>query len=708
MPDLQIIKGSLDAIADNPNHSKAQAVMEKLGLDQTAVNAWKTVKDNPDHPKAAEVKNKIFDKIANTLPADPVKGRFEVGPLSFNERFDIKNLLDRDPIAAQKFLETRTDDKGNRKYIARVKDGKLEVRKPGEPTFKDIEFDGMDIIDPFDIVFDIAKGAFEGAAASAAGLAAAPLGPVAMGSAMMTAGTLAGSATESLKQGIAVGTGLREEFDPGRIAQEGIISGASSLIGPAAQRGAKIAGKYIAETAPKLVPNAQQIREAGKRLGIKPMLRQLYDNDTVHLLEENLQKVKGTLPGAFIRRQAKQNVEKLDDIADAMIGSAKNVDIVDVGENAKNLIKRTLTKRLEPIEKIYNNVQDFLKGVDDYIDFDFLNKRADELIGANKFDDAAVAAVNKFKGKIGSIDNLADLKEYRSTIFRNIKEAQAKKNFAEVRALSDIYEVLTKARSKSLDAMIDNAPQRGSELAQAAKVALAKADKEYAILNQEVRKALLERGKKSIQSAKQIVDGFDELLEKDFVRKMLNVNDPKRLIQFKKEFPIAFEILREGKIAEIAKAAMNNKKNVLRIGTIMDRIEKMPRASKKLIFGEDAIQKVKDLQILFKTMPPPLNPSQTSHNLMSPVGWYKAVISNFSALGSRARLSVLTNQEALGKFLEKAAETIGDTGAIAISRSIIRNEIPTEAQQRSFGIRNFAPVDLNKLEKEFNFGVPSK
>lgn len=708
MPELNVIKQSLDTIADNPNHPKAGAVMEKLGLDVTAVNAWKAIKDNPQHPKAAEVKNKIFDRIANTLPADPVKGRFEVGPLSFNERFDIKNLLDRDPIAAQKFLETRVDEQGNRKYVARVRDGKLEVRKPDQPVFQDIEFEGMDIIDPFDIAFDIGKSLFEGAAATAGLIAGAPLGPAASGAAAVTAGTAAGAFTEGLKQSIAKGMGLREDYDPGRITQEALISGAGSIIGPAGKRLAQATGGLIKRTAPKMVADAQAIKEAGKRLGIKPMLRQLYDSDTVRLLEENLEKTLGTIPGAGIRRQAKKNIEKLDEIADAMIGSAKNVDIVDVGESAKDSIKKSLAKRLEPIEEIYNNVQGFLKGVDDYIDVDYMKKNADELIGKHKFSDSAATAVNKFKNKIDQVDTLADLKEFRTTIFNDIKEAQAKKNFAEVRALSDVYQVLTKARSRSLDAMIDNAPQKGSELAQAAKIALQKADKQFAELNNQVKAAIVERGKKAMGSAKQIVDGFDEILEKDFVRKMLNVNDPKRIKLFKQEFPEAFEILREGKIAEISKASLNAKTNSLRINTIMNRIEKMPRASKELIFGEDAIRKVKDLQTLFKVMPPPINPSGTSHNLMSPTGFTKALISNFSALSDRARLSILTNQASLGNFIEGTANLIGDTGAVAIARSIIRNEIPTEAQERSFGIPQFEQLNIDKLQQQYNFGVPSK
>lgn len=695
MPTIKQIESAMDEMAQTPNDPKNKLVLDKLGLPNVAVNAWADSKDNPDDPKSVAVKNKIFDRITSTLPVST-----EPGGTDLIDRFKVKNLIDRDPILQQKYLEKKG-------YITKHTPEGLLVRRPDELQFSQFDPEGIDRFDLLDVAVDIGQALAEGAA-TVGGASLGFLGggvPGAIAGGMAAAGATAG-VIETGKQAIAQGMDMREEFDPSRIGQDVLIGAGSAVLGPVAGKALKGTGRLISKTAPKMVDEAAEIIKAGKKLGIKPALRQLYDNDTIRLLEENLTKRLGTVGGSMIRKTAKKTQKQLDDIAEAMIGKSKNIDLVDVGENAKNNIKKMTKWWLTPIEATYDRVTDFLKSADEYVDYDYMNKGIARIAEDHKFNKGAKSTIKFFKDSIDEVKNLDQLKQLRTNVGDAIREAKAKRNFGAVRALSDIYDMATKARSRSLDMMIDNADDVDSALAQAAKSALKKADKDYATVNSMLKQALTRRHKKAVQSVKSMVDGFDELTDIDFYRKMLNTNDPKQIKELKIQFPETFQILREGKIAEIAKAATFAKKNTLRIGTIMDRIEKMPKASKELIFGDDVIGKVKDLQTLFRTLPPPLNPSGTSHNLMSPTGWGKILISNFASLADSARLKILTNQNALGQFLENAAETIGDAGAVAIAQGIIRNEIPTKAEHdfnMSFGVPN-----VFEQPKRMNFGIPNQ
>lgn len=697
MPDIKTIEKTLNYIATNPNDPIAKQAQEKMKIGDDAIKSWRYTMDNPDDPIRPKVRNKVFDRVAFGLPEkeQTFGDRFSAGPLGFNDRTVIKNLLDRDPILQQKALEKQG-------YITRVKDGEVQVKKPGEPQFQKIEFDGIDVFDATDVITDVMAGGLSGITATLGGILGAPAGPAGVGAGIVAGGGVGAGIAETVKQGIAKDLGLRDEFDVSRIGQETVIGGLASVAAPVASKLVSGSGKLIQKAGPKLRENVAQVREAAKRLGIKPALRQIYDDDTVRLLEENLEKNLGTLPGVFTRSRAKATVGKLDEIADAMIGRAKNLDLVDVGQEAKTRIQQSVKRRLAPVEAIYKKVEGFLKGADEFIDEDYLAGQVDAIADKYRFDPGSESTLNFFKRKVGEINNLSDLKTFRTNIGKAIQDAKASNDIAKIRALGDLYDAATTTRSRSLNLMIDNSDDATSMLAQAAKDALKQADEQYRNINKAVSEALLKRGQVAKQSAKAIAENLENITEMKLAKTLLDTNDPKKLQKFKEVFPDAFEVLREGKIAEVAKAATNNKNNTLRIGTIMDRFAKMPRASKELIFGKDVDQTIKDLQVLFESLPPPLNPSGTSHNLLSAKAWGQALISNLSALGQSGRLKVLTNTAELGRFLQNTAEQLGDTKTTAIVNRALREYMPTQAEfltkdnDLNFGIPN----------RNFNFGVP--
>ena len=198
MPSVKDTELILDYIAENPDTEKAQAAKAKMGLSDNAVSAWKTVQLNPSHPKRTEVRNKIFDTVANSLPADQ-SGQ---GGASFKDRFVVQNLIDRDPILQQKYLEKQG-------YQTKHTNEGLLVKKPGDAQYKALDPKGLDWFDAFDIVSDVGEAVVTGLATGSKALGALAA-PATAGSSLLGSSLVSGVATgayETAKQGVANAVG---------------------------------------------------------------------------------------------------------------------------------------------------------------------------------------------------------------------------------------------------------------------------------------------------------------------------------------------------------------------------------------------------------------------------------------------------------------------------------------------------------------------
>jgi hypothetical protein len=149
MPDLNQDRQALDWAVSNQHDPRASAVMQKLGVDKTDLQAWQYSAQNADDPRSTQIRNKIFDKVAAVNPAVQQQG------VSFIERFAIKNLISEDTDLQQNYLRKKG-------YETRVVGDNVEVRRPGDQRFQVIDPSGLDLWD----VTDIAGDALEAIAAA--------------------------------------------------------------------------------------------------------------------------------------------------------------------------------------------------------------------------------------------------------------------------------------------------------------------------------------------------------------------------------------------------------------------------------------------------------------------------------------------------------------------------------------------------------------
>jgi hypothetical protein len=593
MPSPQKTQEILNFVADNPQDPRSIAATQKLGLSPKAIGAWKQVKDDPNLPQRTAVRNKVFNQIADHLPASQEGG----GGAGFVNRLVVENLIDSEPELKQKYLQSKG-------FETRVNEaGDVEVKKPGAAQYSAIDPEGIDRFDLFDIGGDVLEGIVTGIAtgAKALGLVGAP----ATGGASLAAASGLGAAAtggfEAARQGVGMAVGAREEVDPGRIAQSVLIGGAVPFAAPLLS---KFGGKVL-EAAPKLKPEAAAIKEAAKKIGAKATPGQLYDSRFIQDLEGSLVQASSKLGGLKLRGTVEANKKVLSETSEEILSLASGKTAFEIGSETKDQVLKKLAEKLQPAEEIYNRLEERLRrGAFKPEVGDTINK-ASQLVKKFKWDKGTVGSLKSYRQDISKAKNLTDIKGIRTAVRNEASMAARQGDFSKAKALGELGAELTVARSKTLRTLANN-----ETVGDAADIlqSLDFADKTYAESIGFVENALLNRGKQikggPLSSAKQF---FEKTPETQIINKVLKTADPKKMQAVKEAFPEAFETLKTGKIQEILERSTVggdiNAKKLIKI------INNMPPESARLIFDAEKKEAAAAMQTFLE------DPSQTGKSL---------------------------------------------------------------------------------------------
>ena len=571
-----------------------------------------------DRPAAAglgpEGRPSVRTDLVNAALARPAE---EVG---LKERAML-SLIKEDPDLQVKYLQRQGFD-------ARVENGAAKIRGTG--GFVDFDPEGLDVGDFVDILPEAVEGVAGALATSAKVLGA--VGAPATGGASLAAGAALGGAVtggvETAKQGLAAGLGLREGLDPGRIGRQTAIGAAVPLATGAVVKGAQAGGRGLSKaffggTEQALKKDPKAIKEAFKIVGGKPTPGQLSDSPAVQATEEVLAKNRLGLGGAILRKQRRVNVAEATRTAEDLVAvkSGRAADEFETGKRFSEQVMKSINNRLKKAENLYLDLDRSLKSVP--ADTRGLESGLRKLESDLRFSDDGLAVLAKFRRKLPGIQTAEDLKLFRSSINAEIPPTASKN----MRVAADrIYGLATKARTDSYDAAIKQLKQTGEPGSEKGLVALKdklkEADAIYADTSRKVVQTLLGKGKKLKAGVRR---GAQEALEKTPVeklaRKVLTGQDPDTAKVLKELSPEGFETLRQNMLARIAeKATTTAKGGGSRINPqrVAKEFLNMNEEFVKREFGEDALIKSKALQLVWRDMPPEMNPSGTgSFNQMA-------------------------------------------------------------------------------------------
>lgn len=679
MPKLQSDdEQALEWVAGNRDHNpeKASKVMEKLGLDSYDVDAWEFVSNNPNYPKAVDIRNKIFTKMTEGLmPLDKSKGYPAI------DRIAIKNLADEGDV---KTISSYLKSRG---LVTRIKEGQLEAREPENDFYVRIE---PTDIDKFDFagwakeaaldVTDVGKELIDmGVVTFATG--SKVIGTTLFGlpglAATSAASALAEASVEAGKQALAYKLGLIPKLEPDKVRVAGedgfLIPGVTGLTGKVLEGFGAVLGKIANKIGGvKLKPNASEIIKQTESLGggAKATPGQIFEDPGIIKLEESIVKsgdyqMSGLVTG--LPKQVQTNKKAAIEKAQNLVKNRSHREDYDAGFKVGELLVKETEKKLEPAEKLYNEVVDALGGV-------WANKRAllDGIKRSKekmKYSDDAIAFIKRFEKKINTVKSLKDLKEFRTQILKDVKPGDS----SNVKiAANELYAAATEVRKESV--LIAMRDLRGRFLPGQEKILLTKikqADAFYRNAAEDVRKALVGRGKKLKTSPRQTVKDFViEQKEIDRINEIIKTEDPRKIQHVRKAFPETFEVLRKQKIEQIAQKAEIN--GVVDPKRLAQAITNLPLRTQILFFGAKGTRDAKALISYLNSLPAPFNTSNTKNaiefsKILNP-------LAQASSLGQGLLMDIIANTQLGTSWIQKTGKGLSSPllkGGLTGGRNLI-------------------------------------
>ena len=652
MPDLNQDQQALQWLVQNPNDRLAPQVMQKLGVDAVDVQAWDFAEKNQTHELAAKVRNKVYDKVAAANPAIQEQG---VGVL---DRFAIKNLINENTDLQQAYLQKKG-------FETRIVGDNVEVRKPGDTRFSVIDPEGLDVWDVTDLVGDVAEG-IAGAFATGTKALGALGAPVTLGGSLVAGSALGGAATgglETVRQGIGIATGLRNELDVGEIAKStaagAIIPGAGKLIGKAFT-GAGKGAKSLISASLKTPDEVAAIKEAAKVIGAKATPAQLSATPLLQKHEAALSQISGKLGGTFLRRDIQRNIKAVEKTAKEIVKDASELSPYEIGDKAGKKMIETLAEKLKPAEEIYQKYEAQFARKAYKPNLTSVENSLNELKKDFRLNDDALKLISKFEEKLPQLKNLDDVKQFRTLVRDSFNPADS----ASKRITSKLGNDLTQVRSDTLKNLAESSDN--PEFFQLAKKEIEQADAIYKQSINDVESTVLNMGDTAKLSPKaQLKKSLGKMEQTKRIETILKTSDPDKILAVKRAFPEAFETLRQRKIQNLTERV--KEKGKVNASRLANAIKDMGPETAHLIFGPDAVLKAKALKTFMDSNPNLFNPSRSGEL----VEFVKS-LNILSQLGSLYRSSV----SSVVRQLENNTDILSKTGRV-LTKEVGGLNIPT-------------------------------
>lgn len=384
----------------------------------------------------------------------------------------------------------------------------------------------------------------------------------------------------------------------------------SKLIAPASKKLATIISPEV------IKKNQDEIIAAADRLGIKVTPGMLDDAEFVQRLEYTLANSPSFL-GQKVKRAQDQVIEGLKNSTSEATKDATNLTNYQVGDKFKSGVNSNVAERLDPISSVFDEVAQSTKSIP------VTEKSKNAIINNIKNIDeysltGGAGKPGQYVDMIGRLENADQVKTAMTLLNNDIKAAQG----AEKQVLIGIKNKLSKLEENSImRAAVSQAREGGMRESTGKQIGnsivsdLKDARKAYRNLLGDMGDVAESARIKTNKGPTAFLDAVESIPNERIQEKFFNADNFRQLSSLKDKFPEQFDLLRQGKIKEIADGAIDNTINGQgKISTqkFLNEIRKLTPEAKQLIFGNSS-KVIEDIQTLQSSMPKNFNPSGSGH-----------------------------------------------------------------------------------------------
>lgn len=709
MPTPQDVIGALKYASDNfddpdtNKQRKAQIVANKLGMGVMELKQLRFAMHSPDDERSTPIKNKIFDRVAETQPAMEIK---KGGGLLPTERFTVKNLIDEDIGLQKQYL----DKKG---YQTREVGGVLEVKKPGDMAFQPIDPSGIDRFDMFDIVGDTIKGIAEGIGQGSKALGAGIGGPLGFGIGTAVSGGLSG-ATETARQAVGIAAGVRPEFNVPLIGKEAatgaVLGGTLKALGA----GAKAIGKEMGIAGARdaaLKPNAADIKAAAEEIGAIATPGRLSASLEVQKAEDALARSPGFLGLNKTKKAAEANLATEDKVAKEIAKLAgiapdsARKSAAEAGNEAKKIIGTKIKEKVDTASKIFNEIETKLDRGALKVDLANFNAKITELADDYSMDDKMVSWLQGMSEKSGSVTTVGDLKKFKTAIgnelSRNRQDPALRRSAASL--LGELESAKAASFSNAIDKELTKAGWKPGMKPEdmtskqfkkgADKIAyfrglqsdLADASKLWREANVELASILKRPGEELKGGATYNLDKLMKSQPEKVMKKVLSSGDDEKLAWMADKYPEAVQAAQAAKVSALrdkiqqkvyGQFGETSTASSIYSTRLVNAIGNLSPADKALVLGVDAEKKYNALRTFTNSKNPLANNSGTAYTQAMQSAWREPVSAFVMAIKQANRL----RGESRGSSLRSAGNALTSPVTRGVAGGLIPDQQSTTEQ----------------------------
>lgn len=488
------------------------------------------------------------------------------------------------------------------------------------------------------------------------GVLGTPLGPIGM-AAGGGLGAAGGKALENIGESFLGDKKTREEIytEPLKEGAMGLAAeGAGQVVGKGVGKVADFGKSMVRQFREMPVENTQEIIDAAQRLETKPTTGMLTESK----LRQNFEGSIGQSPydaGEGIRRQYKDIYQKLNKASEDVLEGAIEVSPVKAGSFAKDSMTKSIEQYVKPATEVYENIAKetpnimtnpaSLKRVSDNI----RNLPYAKIKGSPEASFAKNIAENLESlggNKVGNLADLRNLRSYTGQVFNDRNATPTMK-----RTASEIYQKLSNLEKSTITRQaIKNASTEvdGKNIAKGMINEIRQANKIYAEVNKDIKSLSRKIGLGNVKNYQDFINKIQEIPEEQLYKKIINLNKISAVNDFAKMFPKAYQAARKGKFSEIYQKSMY--KGGLSPAKLVTNLKKLTPESKNFLFGNQGVQKIKDIETVTNAIPELFNPSGTAKgmefmefNPLTPSSW-------FSEFNRRVQNYLLQNPDKISEL----------------------------------------------------------
>lgn len=428
-----------------------------------------------------------------------------------------------------------------------------------------------------------------------------------------------GVAGEGIGRGLgrgleAIGTGVGKAYQ----GAKGVLEATPGLSGITKA----LTGRF--KEMPK--PNSEAIQESASRIKIKPTEGMLTENQLRQGMESSLSQ-SPTAAGEIVRNQYRDVHKGLKEGAQTVLKEGESApDLWHAGMGARQSIDDVIQTEVKPAVQIYEDLTNNAKAID--VESKQMQKVSGNILklDAAKFKSNPMhGTVKTFAEDISNIKTLDQLRAIKSQVGRQMRASEGEDKFV----LSQINDKLIRAEKSiitraSLKAAANM--KQGNEIAKQMLKDLKTANKIYRGVNEKAKTMAKEFGLKGISNYQDFARAMQDLPDEKVAEKFWQAKNFRGMSYFKEKFPQAFEYVRKAKMGDIYNKSIVGED--VSATALVREANKMTPQAQRLLFGDDGIQVIKDLEKVKNAIPPKMGPSGTPQgqeyrdfNILSPSAW---------------------------------------------------------------------------------------